>query len=75
MLVAEVQTASPRSTNDTAALRDVNFFSRFSIRMGMDTLAVEDPVAGKPDDCPARFRVTSSCAFASTACVVLWKSW
>lgn len=75
MLVAEVQTASPRLTRDTAALREVNFFSRFSIRMGMDTLAVKDPVAGKPDDCPAKFRVTSRYACESTVCGVFWKSW
>ena len=40
MLVCDVQTARPRDTKDTAALRDVNFFSRFSIRICWDKCAV-----------------------------------
>jgi len=46
MLVAEVHTATPRSTKDTAALREVNFFSRFSIRTCWDTYVVKTRLPG-----------------------------
>lgn len=42
-----VDIASPRSTNDTAALRDVNFFSRFSIEMFWDTDAMKARLPGR----------------------------
>ena len=41
-----VHFAIPRSTNDTAALRDVNFFSRFSIEMYWDTDAMKTRLPG-----------------------------
>jgi hypothetical protein len=41
-----VHFAIPRSTNDTAALRDVNFFSRFSIEMFWDTDAMKTRLPG-----------------------------
>ena len=46
MLVSEVHTARPRATNDTAALREVNFFSRFSIEMFWDTYAIKARLPG-----------------------------
>ncbi len=56
---SSVHLAIPRSTKDTAALRDVYFCSRFSIRICWDNFAVGSPVAGKPDDCPANLRLPS----------------
>ena len=46
MLVSEVHTAPPLATKDTAALRDVNFFSRFSIKMFWDTCAMKARLPG-----------------------------
>ena len=48
MLVSEVHTARPRSTKDTAALREVNFFSRFSIEMFWNTYAMKTRLPGGP---------------------------
>ena len=41
-----VHSAIPRSTKDTAALREVNFFSRFSIRICWDTYVVKTQLPG-----------------------------
>ena len=41
-----VHFAIPRSTNDTAALREVNFLSRFSIEMFWDTDAMKARLPG-----------------------------
>lgn len=60
MLVSDVHTANPRATKDTADLRDVYFFSRFSIRMVWDTCVMEDPVAGKPGCYPASATLSTS---------------
>ena len=46
MLVSDVHTAAPLATKDTAALRDVNFFSRFSIEMFWDTDAMKARLPG-----------------------------
>ena len=46
MLVSEVHTAPPLATKDTAALREVNFFSRFSIKMFWDTYAMKTRLPG-----------------------------
>ena len=41
-----VHVAIPRSINDTAALREVNFLSRFSIEMFWDTDAMKTRLPG-----------------------------